>query len=368
MTKRIIRLLFIFTFLVFSSASFSKGASSYTTMEEFISMNKGEAELMSGFSKIVSSKSKPLRKRMERDIKIAVIYPAIQKSGYWKDSVKSMEERLRELNIRYNLYKYYSKPHGDYRLQVFQLSEALKEEMDYISLSADNENIKRLVSGLLTREEPKIFIQNLTTPLKGWEENPPLMYVGFDHIEGSKLIADHYSKLFPKGGKYIMLYGSKGTVSTLRGGGFENYGMSKGFVAVSKFYTDFSSEKAYKAVISSLKEDRSISFIYACSTDIAIGASKAVEELGLTGKVIVNGWGGTTQELRLIQDKKLDFTVMRMNDDNGVAIAEAIKLDQMGASAKNPKIFSGEFATVTSEMSTSVIDKLIERALRYSGN
>jgi len=351
--------------------SFSGGycfeSTDYITIDKFLDKHPEQKSLMENFSKIVSEKPVPLGIRMRQPVKIAVIYPGLQKSNYWRDSVKSMEARLKELSINYNLQVYYSKPSGDYRLQVKQLSEAIKDESDYISISVDNENIKRLVSSILSKGEPKIFIQNLTTPLKDWDTQPPYMYVGFDHIVGAKIIAEHYAKLFPGGASYILLYGSKGTVSTLRGGGFEGYGLSKGFVPVAKYYTDFNSDKAYQATKNSLKKFPNISFVYACSTDIALGASKAIEEMGLLGKVQINGWGGTINELDLIKEKKLNFTVMRMNDDNGIAIAEGIKADLLNKTKLTPMIFSGEFVTVTSDMTNQQIDTLIERALRYSG-
>ena len=58
---------------------------------------------------------------------------------------------------------------------------------------------------------------------------------------------------------------------------------------------------------------------------------------------------------------------MRMNDDNGVAISEAIKMDIMGNGNSVPDIFSGEFVTITKEMTWETISTYIERALRYSG-
>jgi autoinducer 2-binding protein LuxP len=56
-----------------------------------------------------------------------------------------------------------------------------------------------------------------------------------------------------------------------------------------------------------------------------------------------------------------------MNDDNGVAIAEAVKMDMSGQSKNIPLIFSGEFVIATKDMSQKELDKLTERALRYSG-
>lgn len=338
----------------------------YLTLDRYIELHPEEAVLMSGFKSLVSGVPEPVNRRLNKPVVISVIYPGIQKSNYWRDSVTSMKARLDELGVRYDVKQYFSKPSGDYRLQAKQFAEAVKSNSDYIAISADNENIKRLVSAILIKQQPKIIIQNLTTPLREWDDYPPFLYVGFDHIEGSRLIADQYAELFPKGGKYLMLYGSKGTVSELRGGGFERYGLSRGFVPAAKFYTNFSTEKAYESVKTALTRNPEISFVYACSTDIAIGASRALEEMGLLGEVLVNGWGGTLNELKLIKQGKLDFTVMRMNDDNGVAIAEAVKFDILGRAELIPHVFSGELVTVSQKMEPAEIDKLTERALRYS--
>ena len=42
---------------------------------------------------------------------------------------------------------------------------------------------------------------------------------------------------------------------------------------------------------------------------------------------LINGWGGGSAELEAIERGDLDVTVMRMNDDTGIAMAEAIKWD-----------------------------------------
>jgi len=362
--KKLILLVFLTTF---SFNAYCDDALKYYTIDEYFRMYPQQKELSEIFADRVSQKAEKMKMRQKKAIKLAVVYPAIQQSNYWRDSVTSIEKRLQDIGIRYEMLKYYSRPSGDYRLQAMQISEVAKSDVDYLIISVDNTNVRRLVPSLVSKKKPKVMIQNLTTPLKIWDNAQPFMYVGFDHIEGAKIIADEYSKLFPTGAKYLMLYGTRGTVSTQRGGGFESYGLSKGFVPVAKFYTDFKVESAYQATKTTLEKYGNIDFIYACSTDIAIGATKAVNEAGLTGKVIVNGWGGTLNELKLLKEKLLDFTVIRMNDDNGVAIAEAIKLDLSGQANKVPQIFSGEFSTATNEMTWDEINKLKERALRYSG-
>ena len=55
---------------------------------------------------------------------------------------------------------------------------------------------------------------------------------------------------------------------------------------------------------------------------------------------------------------------MRMNDDTGVAMAEAIKWDMEGKTV--PIVYSGNFEIVTSEISKSKIEQLEKQAFRYS--
>lgn len=79
---------------------------------------------------------------------------------------------------------------------------------------------------------------------------------------------------------------------------------------------------------------------------------------------MINGWGGGSAELDAIAKKELDVTVMRMNDDTGIAMAEAIKLDLEHKPV--PTVFSGDFEIVTKNDSPERLSKLKKYAFRYS--
>ncbi len=81
--------------------------SSYVTIDKFIDENPSQKQLMTSFSDLVSSYAIPVGLRMEKPVKIAAIYPGIQKSNYWKDSVTSMEMRLDELGIRHETSRFF---------------------------------------------------------------------------------------------------------------------------------------------------------------------------------------------------------------------------------------------------------------------
>lgn len=98
--------------------------SSYVTIDKFIDENPSQKQLMTSFSDLVSSYAIPVGLRMEKPVKIAAIYPGIQKSNYWKDSVTSMEMRLDELGIRHETSRFFSvnrRGISDYRLNNWQM-------------------------------------------------------------------------------------------------------------------------------------------------------------------------------------------------------------------------------------------------------
>ncbi len=135
---------------------------------------------------------------------------------------------------------------------------------------------------------------------------------------------------------------------------------------VSTYHVGFNREKSYLATKDAIAANPDIDFIFSCSTDIALGVIDAVKELGKSEQIITNGWGGGASELEAIEKKELAFTIMRMNDDNGVAMAEAILLDSMGKREQVPLIYSGSMVIVDQETGENSILDLKKRAFRYS--
>ncbi|RAH36534.1 hypothetical protein C9J49_015680 [Halomonas sp. SL1] len=57
---------------------------------------------------------------------------------------------------------------------------------------------------------------------------------------------------------------------------------------------------------------------------------------------------------------------MRINDDNGVAMAEAMRMVMLGQQARVPAIFAGDIVRVTRDTPPDRIDELKRRAFRLS--
>lgn len=349
------------------SSSFLFGANqNYLLVDEYINKNPNQKIISKNF--IEQIRNEPVKiSEKNKEIKIVMVYPGNQISDYWRRSKVSFEKRLDALGINYELVNYFTKPGIQIKEQSKQLLKAIKNDTDYLIFTLDAKKHSRFVERIISRKKPKLILQNITTPIKKWGKRQPFLYVGFDHVEGSKLLADFYINKFGKNAKYALLYGTEGYVSSMRGDEFVNYLQKRvDYRLVDSYYTNFNKEKAIEATRSILKTNKDIDFIYAASTDIALGVVDVLKEKNLIGKIAVNGWGGGSNELKAIKENLLDVTVMRINDDNGIAMAEAVKLDLEGRGKKIPTIFSGDFELIKKGIKTEKLEEFKNRAFRYS--
>ena len=357
--------LFLTLFLSFGAAAFQN---EFYTLTEYMVKYPEQAWRADAFNDIVEGEAKPLAHMNPKPIRIAAVYPGNIASDFWHRSLNATEQRLRELNVNYTLYKYYSSSTGDVRLQVAQLAEVRDKGVDFLLTAADGKQVRNAIGRLLTENKINIIIQNRTAPLKEWSDTPPLLYAGFDLMEGSRMIADKVAELFTDGADYGILHCDTGEIDYQRIKGLTDrlnyYG---GFRNRVEYYTGYDSEKAYAATADMLAKHPEIEYIFACSTDIAIGAAAALKASGASDRVCLSGWGGSSAELELMKKGSLDFTVVRLSDDSGVAAAEAIKMVLEGRRSEVPHVFAGGLRIMSADDSAESIDRLKKRIFRYSG-
>ncbi len=341
-------------------------ASEYLSFEDFVALHPEQITISQKFKKVVDAGGVVIGQASQKGpVRIAFIYPGNQVSDYWKRSVLSFTKRMDEIGLRYQISNYFSHS-GDIRMQEAQLREALSTDPDYLVYTLDVHRHKRLVERLVSKRRPKIILQNITTPLKEWHEKPPFFYVGFDHAIGTRMLAERIQSRSVEGGDYAVLFYSRGYVSEMRGETFIRLmAEKKQWQLKDSYYTDGKRGKAKLATFEILKNPE-IKLIYACSTDVAFGALDALRETGRIGSVIINGWGGGSDELEAVLEGSLDLTVMRINDDNGVAMAEAIRLDVEGKTNQVPLVFSGDFVLVEKGISREELQTLEQHSFRYS--
>lgn len=339
----------------------------YWSFQEYLATFPEQQPLFEHFSERVRKPARPLTAPTGKPVQIAIIYPGEQVSDYWYRSQQSFTSRLQEIGVRYTLESHFFRPDTGLREQERQIANALANNPDYLIFTLDAQRHRVLIEKIMARGRPKLILQNITTPLKRWGSHQPFFYVGFDHSEGTRLLTEAIKKTTGGQASYLMLYGTQGYVSMARGDEFIRLtSRQPGFIQRQAFYTDVNREKSTRAVLQAMAIAPDINLIYACTTDIAIGAIDALKILGKEDEVVLNGWGGGSAELDALEQGSLDLTVMRMNDDNGVAMAEAIRLDLEGNRGQIPRVYSGDFVVIRQDTPAAELERLKSYAFRYS--
>ncbi|MCK2184690.1 substrate-binding domain-containing protein [Halomonas getboli] len=352
-----------------ATASGAAAGTSHDTIlvDDYIDRHPEQQALMADFMGRVQAPALPLTSPPRSTIRIAVIYPALQASDYWQRSLDALEARLRALGLPYRLKVYLSRPTVDVDLQARQLAMALQWRPDYLVFTLDSVPQLHMIERVLALGRPRLILQNITTPLADWESDPPFLYVGFDHVQGTRLIADWMLERAGYRGKYMTLHFSSGYVSRMRGGTFSRMAARyPELEEVASYHTDGDPEQAYRATLQTLEAHPDLKMIFAGSTDVALAALRALRETDRMD-VLLNGWGGGAAELAALKDGGLDVTAMRINDDNGVAMAEAMRMVLLGQASRVPRIFAGDIALVTRDTPAEEIAELERRAFRLSG-
>lgn len=366
MFKTALASLFTVTAL-FSNSAFSQAAQAlngYWQYEEYLDANPEQKILTDRLVRAVRNTPVPLKIKQTHPITISVVYPGQQISDYWVRNIKAFEARLDELGVVYEINQVFTRPNLDSRQQSLSLLEAVQNNTNYLVFTLDTTRHRKFIEHVLSSTDTKLILQNITTPVRAWADQQPFMYVGFDHVLGTQALEEYYKQKTSGGSKYSVLYFSEGYISDARGDTFiEDMTHHDDYQLVSSFYTKATQESGYHAALNAIKNNPDIEFIYACSTDVALGAVKALNELNRSD-ILINGWGGGTAELDAIARGEIDVTVMRMNDDTGIAMAEAIKWDIENKPV--PTVYSGDFEIVTSQDEENEIERLKQRAFRYS--
>ena len=102
----------------------------------------------------------------------------------------------------------------------------------------------------------------------------------------------------------------------------------------------------------------------ACAT----GTVAALTEQGIgPGEILVNGWGGGWGEQKHMWEGYMGYSIMRMQDDWGVALAEVMKYDLEDRMDEVPLCVIGGIVLIHDGMTQEEVAVFSHYAYRYSG-
>ncbi len=355
---------FLMLFLMVSFAAANE-------LEDFYMYDElDEIEVIENLQQVVADDPVPIAVDVDEPVDVALIFPALDLSDSWARGYEGFVARMDELEIPYRLSTMGS-GHAEHDVQRSHLETALFQEYDYVIVGPTELYVQQgAIEDLIAEPGIEVIVWNYSTPLKEWgesrEEGQPLCWVGFDHLLGARMLGDYIVENYDSNKKVAMMYGVPGSTTAMRGYEakqiMEDYGME----IVYEHYAHWDRELAYEATMN-LMAGYDVDKIHSISTAMTGGIVSALRELGYEpGEIIVNGWGGGSEEQEYLATDEIEYTVLRNQDDWGVVLAEIIKYDLEGRQNEIPIAFSGEMRVVDHNMDEAEIEKILEHAFRYS--
>ncbi len=338
----------------------------FLLLDEFHAYAPREAALMRQFLKVVQADPVPTSVWLDRPLRIAIMFPSLETSDAWARLNIALKRRLIELKIPYRVTEFMIRS-GEHERQAVQIEQVLAGNFDYVVIGpseylAQKSNLERLALRFPT------LIMNVVNPFVDTlgTRRQALTHVGFDHSVGARVLCEWVVKETGGSGTFALLRYIRGLIDDQRSNVFRDCVQANSRMRlVAEFEADGDREKAFTGANAILSRHPDVTMIHSGSTAVAFGAITAALERGAIGKVILNGWGGGADELRAIMDRRLRVTPFRVQDDWGVAVAEAIKFHVEGK--KVPLVVAATIKIVDHRMSPDDIAKAVSHAFRYSG-
>lgn len=155
-----------------------------------------------------------------------------------------------------------------------------------------------------------------TAALKAAGLPEDFLFVGPDNAEGAKLAGDAMAKKLGKGGKVIIIEGNPGADNaTQRKNGFMKSVEEGGLVLLDSKTAHWETEEANTVVSNLLTKYPDVQGIMCANDSMVLGAVKAIEAAGLTGKVEVVGFDNIPAVQDLIKQGKVLATVDQFGPD-----------------------------------------------------
>jgi len=377
MARKLIVLITLFSFLLVGAFSSSAGTVLLYPDEDeperdyWHYWEVQDKEALAALQKVAAADAVPIAVELEKPINIAVLYPSLDVSDFWLRAWIATRERLKELEVPFNYVEFANKM-NQHELQADYTDIILEEDFDYVIFGPTEYWIQKSnIQRLLRKKGTEVLIWNHGEVFKdsGNERGDhPLSHFVFDHFYGSQLIARYCVDRLGQGVKYALIRGTPGAIDAGRTGGFHAYVQKYGnWEFLYEHYAHFMREGGYEGGEHILTAFPEVEMIHCANTASAMGVVSAALAAGKIDEVFITGWGGTGDELDAIKTGELNATPTRMNDDLGVATAEAIKYHLEGRIDEVPLVYTSTITVAHDQMSDEEIDALRAWAFRYSG-
>ncbi|WP_336785216.1 substrate-binding domain-containing protein [Paenibacillus sp. MMO-177] len=247
--------------------------------------------------------------RAEKPVNIIVTVKAKSSAiDFWKVLITGVEDAANEFGADVTVIGPPSET--EIAVQMEQLEQAIGEKPDAIVMAATDYN--RLVP--IARQIVKAGIKLITVD-SSINSDEALSFIATDNIAAGEKAGEEIAKLLPESGssKIAIMSYVYGTSSQLeREKGVRQWLEDHSQVKVANtFYSEGRLEKAYELTKKLLSDDPGIKGIVGLNEPSTVGAGRAIEELGLSGKVKLVGFDSSVDEVKLIEGGVLQATIVQ---------------------------------------------------------
>jgi ABC-type sugar transport system, periplasmic component len=294
--------------------------------------------------------------RTEKPVNIIVTVKAKgQMIDFWKVLTTGIEDAAREFDANVSIIGPPTEREID--LQIKQLEQAIREKPDAIVMAATDYN--RLVP--LAKQIKKAGIKLITVD-SGINSSDSLSFIATDNIAAGQKAAEQMAKLLPDTDAaqiaiVSFVYGTSSQMEREQGVRQWLEGNTQIKVA-STLYSEGLLDKAYELTKELLTANPGIKGIVGLNEPSTVGAGRAIDELGLSGKVKLVGFDSSVDEVKLIEGGVLQATIVQKPYNMGyLSVKTAIEAVR---GKKVPKLIDTESVIINKDnMYTEQNQKLL---------
>lgn len=154
-------------------------------------------------------------------------------------------------------------------------------------------------------------------------------FIAVENYDAASKVAKAVAEKLGGKGKVIILEGIAGAQSAidLKQGAVDTFGTYEGIEIVASQTANWNRAEAMQVTQNLLQAHPDVDAIFASNDEMAMGAVEAVDQAGLTGKIIIAGLDANRDALEAIKEGKMTITCDKMGFDQGyVGVETAVKV------------------------------------------
>lgn len=231
----------------------------------------------------------------------------------------------------------------DANVQMGQIENFITQKVDAIVLMAvDREAAKPAVQAIHDAGIPLVAVNRMLA-----NQELAASYVGSDDVNAGEIQMKAMAEAMGGKGNIVILHGSYGHEPEIR--------RQQGYMNILKDYPDIKivaedtanwyRDQGMQVMENWLASGLKIDGVAAHNDEMAIGALMAIEDAGLTGKIVISGIDATPEAIEFVKNGKMNFTVFQHAKGQGKGAIEVAAKLARGESVEKEYMIPFELVT-----------------------